>query len=122
LANSKNVVLLILAALSFVYGAVSQYLFPGRVQPPSDLAFVPLFALLIFIWYRLDTDQRAYRRTPLLNVGVVALAVFALPYYFFRSRGARGGFLALGLFTLCLVAAVLITVAGQYFAYYVLQS
>lgn len=118
----KTAVVVTLAVVSFLQGIVSQYWFPGRVQPPSELAFVPTFSLLVFIWYRIDTDQRAYRRTPLLSVGVVGLTALALPYYFFRSRGASRGFLALGVFVLALLATGLLNLAGEYFAYYVLQG
>jgi hypothetical protein len=51
-------------------------------------------------------------------VGVVGLGLIALPYYFFRSRGARGGATALALALLCLVAMGLLTTAGEYATYY----
>ena len=44
------------------------------------------FSLLMFWWYWLDSEARGYRRTPLLNVAVVALAIVAIPYYVVRSR------------------------------------
>jgi hypothetical protein len=50
------------------------------------------FSFLSFFWYRLDSDQRQYPRTMPLNVGVVALGLFVIPYYLVRSRpaGQRG--------------------------------
>lgn len=45
-----------------------------------------LFSFLAFYWYRLDSEARRYRRTRLLNTGVVAFAFAAMPYYLLRSR------------------------------------
>ena len=58
----------------------------------------------------------------MLNVGVIAVAVIALPYYFFRSRGAKGGFRALGLFIVAVVASYLLDMAGGLLIYYAVQS
>jgi MFS family permease len=118
----KTVVLMLVALASFLAGAIGQYHWPGRMQPPSDLWFLAVFALLGLAWYRLDSDQRSYRRTPLLSVAVIAVAAIALPYYFFRSRGAKRGLMALGAFVLVVLASGLLTIAGGYFAYYVLQD
>jgi len=89
---------------------------------PIEFLFLGFAAFLIFAWYRLDTEERGYHRSPLLNVAVIALAILALPYYFFSSRGIKGGFVALGLFVLAFVAAGVLTVIGQYTTYYVLQN
>lgn len=112
----KHLIVVALAALSFVSGAAAQYLYPGQDISPVDLWLLPAFAFLIFWWYRLDTIQTGYRRTPLLNVGVIAIAALALPYYFFRSRGFKRGALAtLALFGAILASGVL-TAGGQYIA------
>jgi len=66
----------------------------GRVEPFSkfDLGGSFLSLLPIYWWYHLDKDQTGYRAGRLLNVGVAALAMVALPVYFVRSRGwKRGG-------------------------------
>ena len=78
--------------------------------------------LLVFLWYRVDSSMRNYPRSLWLNVCIIAVTVIALPYYFFRSRGARGGLVALGLFILLLAASYALDVAGSYFTYYVLQT
>jgi hypothetical protein len=69
-----------------------------------------------------NSNQRGYARSPWLSVGVVALSVVAVPYYFFRSRGARGGFIALGLFLICLLFFGVLSTAGQYTTYYGVQT
>ena len=45
----------------------------------------------IYWWYWADKAQRQFRAGPLLNAGVIALALVALPIYFIRSRGWRRG-------------------------------
>jgi hypothetical protein len=81
-------------ALGFVDGATGYFLFPGQWFPPSSVAIAVVGLFLTFWWYRLDSDSRAYRRTPLMSVAVVGVTIFALPYYLFRSRGFRQGGLA----------------------------
>jgi len=120
--NPKILVLVLLAVTAFVQGAIGQFVAPGQPFPKSDIVFMLLGTVLVFIWYRLDSNQRGYRRTPWLNVCVVGLSIIALPYYFFRSRGARDGFIALGLFLLCVVFFGVLGTAGEYATYYGLQS
>lgn len=120
--NPKNIILLVLAALAFLTGSVGQYIAPGKPYPPTEMAFMLVGSVLVFVWYHIDSQQRSYKRSAWLNIGVVGLALFALPYYFFRSRGAKNGLLATGLFLLMLVASFALTSAGQYATYYTLQS
>ncbi|WP_460834774.1 hypothetical protein [Lysobacter humi (ex Lee et al. 2017)] len=89
---------------------------------PVDLWLLPAFALMIFWWYRTDTSERNYKRTPWLNVSVIAVAALALPYYFFRSRGFKRGAVATLALILAMIASGLLTLGGQYAAYYGLQS
>ena len=120
--SPKNWVLVALATASLASGVIDQYFYPGHQFPPSAVGFMVVGVLLIFLWYRMDTAQIGYRRSPWLNVGVIALAVVALPYYFFRSRGALKGAVATGALVLAYIASGMLTVAGSYLAYYGLQS
>ena len=120
--SSKNKILLALVLASFISGAVDQYFYPGVLFPPTALLAAVTFLLLIFAWYRLDATEIGYKRTRSLNVGVVALGVLALPYYFFRSRGAKGGAIATLAMLLLFVACNFVMNAGTYAAYYGLQS
>lgn len=77
-----------------------------------DIASTLLFSFLCFWWYRIDSDLRRYRRSRWLNVGIVMLAIVAVPYYLVRSRpaGQRGrALLGLAGFVLVLAAG---TVGG----------
>jgi hypothetical protein len=69
-------------------GGMSAYLEAHRIhEPPWSVAGTSIgFSLLIFWWYWADSTLRSYRRSPLLNVAVVALAFLAIPYYLLRSR------------------------------------
>jgi peptidoglycan/LPS O-acetylase OafA/YrhL len=88
----------------------------GLLAPGWTLLCPILFSVLVFLWYRLDSNARGYRRTPLLNVGVIGLAFVAMPYYLVRSRpsGERGrallrlaGFVLLMLLSATLCGAIL---------------
>jgi apolipoprotein N-acyltransferase len=79
----------------------------GASAPWWALMSSLIFSFLCFCWYRLDSEQRQYRRTVLLNVGVIALAAVAIPYYVVRSRppGQKGrALLRFGGFVLLLIA------------------
>lgn len=120
--SSKNRVLATLAVASLISGAIDQYFYPGHQFPPTAVGFMVVGTFLIFLWYRMDSEQIGYRRSPWLNVSVIALAIVALPYYFFRSRGAKRGASATGILLLAYVASGVLTVAGSYLTYYWLQS
>lgn len=118
--NPKTVVLLALALTNSLGGAIAQYFYQRHVQPPAALTATSVLtcALLIFIWYRFDSEQQSYKRTYLLNIGVVGMALIALPYYFFRSRGAKGGFIALLLCILFLIGMFLLSWATRYLVFF----
>lgn len=78
--------------------------------------------LLIFAWYRLDSDQRGFRRSPGLNIGIIAVAIVGLPYYLFRSRGAKRGFMATCAVLAIYAVSVALYVGGIYIAYFGLQA
>ena len=118
----KSWVVLGFLALSFIAGFAGQYFYPGMDFAPTDIWLLPVFALLLFLWYRIDSEERSYRRSPWLNVCVIAIAILALPYYFFRTRGLKGGSIATVTMLLVFVLSGVLTVAGQYAAYYGLQS
>ena len=81
-------------ALGFADGAAAYFLSPGQMFPPSSFVISIAALLVIFMWYRADSEIRAFRRTPLLSMGVVGLPIVAIPYYLFRTRGFRHGALA----------------------------
>lgn len=120
--SSKTWVLVAFLVLSFFAGVAGQYYYPGMEFSPIDMWLLPVFAFLLFLWYRIDSAQRSFKRSPWLNAGVIGIAIIALPYYFFRSRGFRGGALATFLMLLVFILSGVLTLAGQFSAYYGLQS
>ncbi|MGY0653075.1 hypothetical protein ACW7GZ_14690 [Luteimonas sp. A537] len=110
---TQTIAVVLFGVLSFATGAVGQLMYPGLDLSPVDLWTMPVFLLLVFWWYRLDTTQLGYRRTPWLNVGVIAVAVLALPYYFFRSRGLKRGLLATIIMLAVFIGSGLLTFVGQ---------
>ena len=80
-------------ALGFIDGVVAYWFYPGQAFAPSSVALSFLVLFLTFLWYRLDSDSRGFRRTPLLSAAIVGITILALPYYLFRTRGFRNGFL-----------------------------
>jgi hypothetical protein len=76
--------LLYIAALS----GMTSYLDTRRIAEPQWSMMVTSLAgsLLVFWWYWTDSTSRSYRRSPLLNVAMVAVGFLAVPYYLLRSR------------------------------------
>ena len=120
--SRKLIVLALIMLAGFSDGVAHQLTGASEAFGRSDILFSVIATLLVFAWYRFDSDERSYRRTPFLSVAVVALAVLALPYYFFKSRGFARGSVAVCLFIVCCGAYLVLQNAGQYAAYYVLQS
>ncbi len=65
----------------------------GRVEDYGkfDLAETFLGIAFIYWWYHADKRSRGYSAGPLMNGAVIVAAVVALPIYFVRSRGWKGG-------------------------------
>jgi hypothetical protein len=120
--NPKLIILALLMLAAFADGVSHQLTTPGDAFGPSDIVFAMIATLLIFIWYRLDSDEKSYRRTPFLSVSVVAVSVLAFPYYLYKSRGFCRGSVAVGLFLVCCAGYLVLQTAGQYAAYYAWQS
>jgi hypothetical protein len=78
---------LILASMAML-GGMSAYLEAHGIQEPnwSVVGTNVVVSLLVFWWYWADSTLRSYRRSPLLNVAVIAVAFAAVPYYLLRSR------------------------------------
>jgi hypothetical protein len=101
-------VLILLVAVTLVAGVVDARDMALHIQSNGwAVLSTVLFSFLSFCWYRLDSDAHQYRRTALLNVGVVMLAIVAVPYYLVRSRPAgQKGRALLRLAGFCLVLVV----------------
>lgn len=111
--TQKRILILILLVMLF-NGAVDAVYNARAAEAP--LAFtIPLtlcVSFLSFLWYRHDSDARQYRRTPLLNVAMIMLVFFAMPYYLLRSRPRDQKLRALARFAGFAVLMVLSSAAG----------
>ena len=118
----KHLAVALFLLIAFLSGLARQYFSPGQLLSKVDLPFLLIGLFLIFFWFRLDSDQLGYRRTPVLSVMVLALTVVALPYYFLRSRGFLRGSIATALFLVVAVAYSMLQAGGEWAIYYGLQS
>lgn len=82
-------VLILLVAVTLVAGVVDARDMALHIQSNGwAVLSTVLFSFLSFCWYRIDSEARRYRRSRWLNVGIVMLAIVAVPYYIVRSRPA----------------------------------
>ena len=89
--QQKVQVLWAFAAVSFFAGANPMIAMSADMVRLVELALVFAMVFLIFLWYRIDADQRGFQRSMLLNIGIVMIAALAVPYYLIRSRGWQEG-------------------------------
>jgi hypothetical protein len=81
----------------------------GRFALVQNLLSIPP----IFWWYHVDKAQKQYRAGPLMNVGVAALAIVALPVYLIRSRGWRRGSISVFKGVVVVAAITLLGMLGE---------
>lgn len=88
----KTLALVLMAAIEFA-SPLAESVATGRVSTMSTfgLAALAVEVVLLFWWYHVDKEEHRYRAGPLMNGGVLLVAVVALPIYFVRTRGWRRG-------------------------------
>ena len=118
--NPKQILVALLTYAAVLSGLLTYLELKGIAEPDwlgVGATLVP--SLLIFWWYWSDSKERAYPRSPLLNVAVVAISFVAIPYYLARSRakGERIRTFAglVGFIALMLLALVVGGVSGAVF-------
>jgi hypothetical protein len=91
----KYAALALLGAVSLV-GPILEVAFTGSVEPYGkfELGETIVSVALIFWWYHLDKHEHNYEAGPLMNAGMVALTLVAMPIYLIRSRGWKSGGIA----------------------------
>jgi hypothetical protein len=106
--------LAILAVISLLMPLLERLL-TGRVEELGTFALAQNLLSIppIFWWYHVDKAHRQYRAGPLMNAGVVALAIVALPVYFVRSRGWKRGSIAIFKGMLVVAAITLLGMLGE---------
>jgi len=116
----KTIALILLGVVSLV-GPFIEMLTTGKVEDFSnfDVAATVVALPLLFWWYHVDKRERDYQAGPLMNAGILVLAVVAFPIYFVRTRGWKRGaiatLLALGVFAILLELSELGEWIGTFF-------
>jgi len=116
---SPKVPLYGLLAAGVLFGAVQGIVIPGT--PPDHVLYLGRAFTLLFLtycWFYYDRRERGYEAGAWLRIGFIALMIVVLPVYLFRSRGARGGSVALLktfglllLWTICQTCGIALTTA-----------
>lgn len=112
--TQKRAALAALAFIAFAGPLIEQWA-SGRVEAFSryDMAVTLVALPFLFWWYHVDKHEQRYRAGVLMNGGVLAAAVVALPIYFVRSRGWKRGLLTTVLAALFFGALLLLGEAGE---------
>ena len=118
----KTLVLFGLFLTKFLEGALDQHFYPENPFNPVVLAATFVVLTAVFAWFRLDAIERSFHRSARLNIAVVGLALVAIPYYLFKSRGGQRGAAATAIFLLLVVACGAVQYAGAYAAYFAAQT
>ena len=94
----KTIALALLGVVSLL-GPLVEMMVTGQVEALSkfDLATTIVSIPLIFWWYHVDKREHDYQAGPLMNGGILAVAIVALPIYFVRTRGWKRGAVATAL-------------------------
>jgi hypothetical protein len=110
----KVYALAILAVISLLVPLV-EVVVTGRTEDLGTYALVQnlLSIAPIFWWYHVDKAEKQYRAGPLMNAGVVALAIIALPVYFIRSRGWKRGSISIVKGVVVVAAITLLGMLGE---------
>jgi hypothetical protein len=111
----KTLALVLIAAVEFASPLVESVA-TGRVSTvsPFALAGLALEVVLLFGWYHMDKEEHGYAAGRLMNGGVLLVAVVALPIYFVRTRGWRGGGRAMALAAAFVLLTFLLGEAGEW--------
>jgi hypothetical protein len=91
----KYAALALLGVVSLV-GPMLEVALTGSVEPfgKFELGETVVAVGLVFWWYHLDKGEHNYQAGPLMNAGMVALTLVAMPIYLIRSRGWKAGGIA----------------------------
>lgn len=99
---------ILLLPLSFVVGFFEQGPMKGQDFSGILSAIYVLSAIaVIFHWVQRDAESRKKQISWILKVMLVALTIFALPFYFVKSRGWFGGAKLLAQSWMLFIAAML---------------
>lgn len=113
-----NRVLILLLVYMAALSGMASYLDAHHIAEPAWSVMVTSIAgsLLVFWWYWADSTSISYRRSPLLNIAMVAAGFLAAPFYLLRSRKEGQRLLALAKLIGFVLLMVVATVIGAFAA------
>jgi hypothetical protein len=92
----------------------------GFLKLVADFGPMVLGLAFLFAWMHFDERRHTYRRSPLLNIGIVALAILFVPVYLIRSRPPGRRLLSVlaffGVVALWLLIAAITAAVTEYLA------
>jgi hypothetical protein len=103
---------------AFAHGVASQLVHAGHGISDFDRITALVLVSLIYLWIRTDAQEVGYRVSPLLSIGVIGVALLAVPYYFVLSRGARSGIVRSLLGLAFVGVLLLVSWGGSWAAYF----
>ena len=122
MSSAKRLTIIAALCVAFLSGAGSQLLVSQEARAQADVIVGLIVVVMVFIWYRLDSSERDYPRSGSLNVAVIALAIIAVPYYLFRSRGTSKGAMATLMFAGLVIAYLVVSFGGIAIGYWLARS
>ena|SRR2546422_11110501 len=115
--RTQTKLLALLPVLSLVFGCLEYGPLRGPERGSALLTLHAISSLvLVLAWFWIDARDRGYKASIVLRVAMLFLAVVALPYYLFRSRGFVGGLKSLGLSILVFAGTMVAYRVGSLFA------
>lgn len=114
-SRAKGYVLIWLAISAFISGCLYQFYRQSELIIYGYLtyALIAIAAILVFIWYHLDTEEIGFKRNFFLNISVIVVGFIGLPIYFFLSRGVKSGLFYTAIFIALVIAWTIIQEAGM---------
>lgn len=112
--NDKKQLYLIALISAPALGALVQAMAGDALFSIRDFPSALLSVLLVFAWYRLDTNARGIERHIRGNCVFVCFTVLALPVYLFKTRGWLQGAKATLIFFALMIAWSLLEELGAW--------
>lgn len=81
-------ILLILLIINFIFALIGTHMHSTDNATPNawDLISTIIMSACIYAWYVYDSYENGFKRPKWLNIAIIAMAIFSVPYYLYVSR------------------------------------
>jgi hypothetical protein len=86
----------------------------GGSQHTLDIPTVIIWIILIKMWFSAEWKEKEIQPSRFYHIGVWAIALIAVPWYFLKFRGLRNGSIAIAMVVGILVAYCVVYLAAWY--------